>query len=255
MPALLCQTLARALIAPVESDLKTILDEYGWDSGEGLLISLARLVETLHEFNLGCVPPIGELGLDDARVVSNLGPGSLSAALEEIANGETEAVEFKSSLLLDLRKYRRDPRPPLHECRMDSLLFGVLKSICALANSSGGTLYVGVEDNGEICGLEDDFRLVDANAADYDRWNLFLRSQVESRFFDGRAVNSAFKTSRLTQDGKAFVQVQVVRRGELSFIKKQSGSGGCELYIRSGTRSIPIDYQDIQKHFEVVRKS
>ncbi|WP_443738829.1 AlbA family DNA-binding domain-containing protein [Treponema sp.] len=30
-----------------------------------------------------------------------------------------------------------------------------LKWICAFANTDGGTLYIGVDDNGNVCGVED----------------------------------------------------------------------------------------------------
>jgi len=255
MPALLCQTLALALVAPIECTLREILSEYGWDTGDGLLLSLAQLSETLGLFHLQSSPPIGERGLDDVRVLSSLGPGSLEVALQRISNGETEEVEFKSSLLLDLRRFRAEPGQVLNSYRLERLLIGVLKSIAALANSSGGTLYVGVEDNGDICGLTEDFTLADPQAADYDHWNLYLRQQVEARFFDGQAVNSAFRTARFEHQEKPFVEVQVAQRSELSFMRKQGAAGGAELYIRSGTRSIPIEYQNIQKHFKVYRTS
>lgn len=35
-----------------------------------------------------------------------------------------------------------------------------LKWICGYANANGGTLYIGIDDKGDICGIEDSKRLL-----------------------------------------------------------------------------------------------
>ncbi len=60
--------------------------------------------------------------------------------------GENERLEFKSTL-----------RKNLHTGQMDkNMSHAVLKTIVAYLNSNGGTLLVGVNDSGEIIGLEKD---------------------------------------------------------------------------------------------------
>jgi len=76
----------------------------------------------------------------------------LSAALEDdvrqqIAHGESATLEFKSTFRWDLR-----------ENRVNRSLEGVvLKTLAGYMNSHGGTLLIGVADNGEIVGLEHDY--------------------------------------------------------------------------------------------------
>lgn len=81
--------------------------------------------------------------------------GSLSDAdrteprvdVEDIVNqGETTTVEFKSTLRINLHTGEKDPRIEL----------AVLKTIAAFLNSSGGTLLIGVNDDGEPLGVEAD---------------------------------------------------------------------------------------------------
>ena len=36
-----------------------------------------------------------------------------------------------------------------------------LKWICGYANANGGTLYIGIDDKGDICGIEDSKRLLE----------------------------------------------------------------------------------------------
>jgi Uncharacterized conserved protein len=63
-----------------------------------------------------------------------------------VNNGENTTIEFKSTLRMNLHSGEKDPRMEL----------GVLKTIAAFLNSSGGTLVVGVADDGEPVGIEAD---------------------------------------------------------------------------------------------------
>ncbi|MFT2212351.1 helix-turn-helix domain-containing protein [Rhizobium giardinii] len=249
---LLCATAARALSSPVETTLQQILVEYELDSGEGLLLSIIKIQEVLAHFDIGCSPPIGTLGLEDPRVLSLNSKSAAEIALSEIQNGETAAVEFKSSLLFDWKKFEANPHLSADQCRLDALVHSVLKTTAAFANTDGGVLYVGVTDGGAICGLANDFLAVNPKRADYDGWEQFLRGQVESRFIDGKSVNPYIRTEEITVNDLKFIRVQVASRSELSFLKKAGEQ--CELYIRSGTRSVPIGYEDIQKHYQLIRK-
>lgn len=69
-------------------------------------------------------------------------------AHELIAAGESQGVEFKASLVWDYR--RQSANKDLYE--------PVMKNVAAFMNTTGGTLLIGVGDEGEILGLENDFR-------------------------------------------------------------------------------------------------
>lgn len=65
-----------------------------------------------------------------------------------IASGETDTVEFKSSL----RWGYKDEKP-----LPDQLQMAVLKEIFGFLNANGGTLFIGVSDDGLPLGLEKDY--------------------------------------------------------------------------------------------------
>jgi hypothetical protein len=76
----------------------------------------------------------------------------LSAALDDdlrgtIARGESASLEFKSTFRWDLRE----------GCINRSLETVVLKTLAGYLNSKGGTLLIGVADNGNIIGLDSDY--------------------------------------------------------------------------------------------------
>lgn len=80
---------------------------------------------------------------------------SLTAELEQdldalIAGGESERLEFKSSLRWDFKEQRTNR----------SLETVILKSLAGFLNGSGGTLLIGVADDGTILGLEQDYRVL-----------------------------------------------------------------------------------------------
>lgn len=250
--ALLCATAARALRAPTETTLRELLEEYALDTGAGLLASLAALQASLAAFSIDCSPRLGVGGLDDRRVLAAASSDSVGAVLEVVAGGERADVEFKTSMLLDVRRYRAEPGLPLSSYRLDALTQVVMKTIAAFCNSGGGTLFVGVEDDSSLFGMEEDFQLASAKRADFDGWDQFLRGQIESSFHEGRVVANYVKAAPFESAGKTFVRMLVGDRTDLTFLKKQGG--GSELFVRSGTRSIRIEYHEIEKHFSVARR-
>ncbi|NLX14245.1 MAG: hypothetical protein GXY44_11410 [Phycisphaerales bacterium] len=80
------------------------------------------------------------------------GEGRDVAATEEfelsaiIVNGESETVEFKSTLRTNLHTGSKDPRMEL----------AVLKTLAGFLNTNGGTLIVGVSDDGSPVGIQAD---------------------------------------------------------------------------------------------------
>jgi hypothetical protein len=86
-------------------------------------------------------------------------------AFDLIASGETGAIEFKSTLRTNLHTGERDPRMEM----------AVLKSIAGFLNAKGGTLVVGVADNGTPVGLEKD------GFADEDKMSLHLINLLKDR--------------------------------------------------------------------------
>ncbi len=71
---------------------------------------------------------------------------SLEETIEEIKKGESENQEFKSTLRINLHTNEPDKK----------IEHTTLKTITAFMNSKGGTLYLGVTDEGKILGIEKD---------------------------------------------------------------------------------------------------
>jgi predicted HTH transcriptional regulator len=67
-----------------------------------------------------------------------------------IKNGETEKVEFKSTLRYDF----------VHHGANKELSKVMARSISGFLNSDGGNLFIGIADNGEPIGIENDIKVL-----------------------------------------------------------------------------------------------
>ena len=84
---------------------------------------------------------------------------------EAIGRGESDSVEFKSTLRVNLHTHERDSR----------IEHAVLRTLAGFLNTSGGTLVVGVADDGTPVGLDVD------GFENEDKMALHLASIVNSR--------------------------------------------------------------------------
>ena len=77
-----------------------------------------------------------------------------STVTELIALGESQRVEFKSTARWNLYTGQVDKR-------MEHV---VTKTVCGFLNAEGGTLLIGVDDDGQLIGLSDDMKTLGAKA-------------------------------------------------------------------------------------------
>ena len=154
-----------------------------------------------------------------------------------IIDGETATVEFKSSLLWD---HRRD-------VKNTSLIDTVLKTIAAFMNSDGGTLYVGVSDNGKILGIGSDYACMGAKG-NWDMW-----SQVFANAFRkiGAEHGSDVRLTKIRLEGKDVAKFTVNKSQKPVYVDP---FGKAEFYMRVGTTSQPLNPKQtaeyIRKRFE-----
>ena len=94
--------------------------------------------------------------------------GSDDALMELISGGESDSVEFKSTLRVNLNTGEKDGR----------MEHAVLKTLAAFLNTGGGTLVIGVADDGTPVGIEKDLFQGE------DKMSLHLTNLVKARMGD-----------------------------------------------------------------------
>lgn len=159
---------------------------------------------------------------------------------DQIADGESDRLEFKSSARWNLRTAQKDDR-------MEQV---VAKSIAAFLNSAGGTLLIGVDDEGRMLGLANDFSTL--KAPDCDRFELWLRDLLHTRLDATAAALPSVDFLEITDEhvssgradadasGAHVCRVQVPASTEPVYLR---GKSGPELWVRVGnsSRGLAID--------------
>jgi hypothetical protein len=143
---------------------------------------------------------------------------------ELVALGESATLEFKSTFRWDTiqNKFNKD----LH--------FSVLKTIAAFLNSDGGTLIIGVDDNGAIYGLEKDLQTLAKGTLDVFEQTL-MNLVVENV---GAEFGTLIRPSFDKLDDHSVCVVEVSQASGPAYL---SGPKGKEFYIRVGNTSRALD--------------
>ena len=144
---------------------------------------------------------------------------------------ESPQLEYKSTFQWDVKQNRKN----------EDLRLSVLKTIAAFLNSEGGTLIIGVEDNGNVFGLEKDLSLL--SRGDLDQFEQTVINLVCDRI--GASFTQLLKTRFETIEGKDVCAINVKKSTKPVFLKSNKG---LEFYIRAGNTSRSLDIPDIYDH-------
>jgi len=136
-----------------------------------------------------------------------------------IESGESSKVEFKSSL-----------RYCLHQKKPDKKIeHASMKTIAAFINTDGGTLLIGVEDNKNILGLENDFNTLKKSNDKIDEFQKHIDNLIETYL-----SNSAFSFLEILfhefEEG-VVCEVQVKPNNKKHIILKNIADGGKEEFF------------------------
>ena len=137
-----------------------------------------------------------------------------------IAGGESDKLEFKSTIRTNLATGEVDKR-------MEK---AVLKTIVAFLNTDGGTLLIGVSDDGEICGADlDSFESL-------DKMNLHMTNMIASAIGNGFIPYINFKSIEF-EDGKYVIRVKCTPADKAVFLREGKNE---QFYVRSGPSSVEL---------------
>ena len=146
---------------------------------------------------------------------------------EIILSGESETVEFKSTLRYDIHQ-------KIINKKMEYI---IAKTIAAFMNCNGGNLLIGVDDNMNSLGLEDDFSTL--KKGDIDGFELQLIEVIKK--YIGREFSSHIKISFPTFDENQICHVKVSKSSTPIFTEFE---GREDFFVRSGCSSQPLSREE-----------
>ena len=169
-----------------------------------------------------------------AALASRLQPPAPSADLAElIRRGESDRLEFKSSARWNLHTQARD----------DRIEQVIAKTVAGFLNADGGTLLIGVNDNGEAVGLAADFAVV--KSPDPDRFELWLRDFLTQALGQNAAALPAIGFSAVDVAGASthICRVTCPSSPRPVYVRASKGPASTELWVRTGnsTRQLKVD--------------
>jgi hypothetical protein len=141
-----------------------------------------------------------------------------------IARGEGPHLEFKSTMRYDIRlsKFNRD------------LTKVIAKTVAGFLNSQGGTLLIGVEDNGNIFGITKDLETLSTQTNDY--YELTLRNALG--LYLGVEISAAISVKFVNTEAGVVTAVTAMGHHEPVFF--QDGESR-EFYVRDGNSTRPLN--------------
>lgn len=150
-----------------------------------------------------------------------------------IARGEGVQVEFKTTLRVNMHTGQPDAK----------MEHAVLKTLAAFMNSNGGSLFIGVNDDGEAVGLGND------NFPNEDKMALHLDNIIKARL--GAPVFACLKPAFADVGDQRVLAIECKPSKKPVFLKNGDGE---EFFIRAGASSpaLPASHthEYIQQRFK-----
>lgn len=170
--------------------------------------------------------PEGEISEDDQQI------------MKLIAEGESATVEFKSSARWDYRSGKQ-------ENFIEQI---IVKTVAAFLNTDGGTLLIGVNDDGDLLGLEPDLKTL-GKKRNLDGYELFLMNLLLKEF--GRDASSQIRCSFHEINNHAACRMLIRPSPKPRWVTEGNDE---KLYIRTGNATNHLKpseiYDYIRTHFE-----
>jgi hypothetical protein len=162
------------------------------------------------------------------------------ATIEDlISEGESDELEFKSTLRWDLAEGSVSRK-------MED---AIVKAVAAFANSHGGTLVIGVDDDGQTIGLQHDYNSL--GDADRDKFERHLHSLLYQNLGKSFVVTKV-KVRFHDVAGADVCQVDVAMGKEPVVVASKDKNGVVveKLYVRCGNSSQEIPLREMNAYIK-----
>ena len=150
--------------------------------------------------------------------------------MDLVAGGESQEVEFKAHAVVPSRDAKSRGGP--HDVGT------LVRAVAAMLNgATGGTILVGVEDDGAICGVEGEYPLADRGKPNWDGWQLRLANVLRTRLESGNAFLH-YGIERRRAGGHDVCLIRVRPSDEPVYVDKR-------LYVRTFNQTLEMVGPDL----------
>jgi len=166
---------------------------------------------------------------DDGHV-ADLDVESRVSIPELLTMGEGKQVEFKSSARWGYNKGDRD----------EVVEQAIVRTVAGFLNTRGGTLLIGVRDDGEPIGLEKDYKLTKGSRDGFENW---LTDLFEGSF--GKPPLAGLSVSFQAIDGNDVCRIDVEASSSPVFVKRGNDR---DLFVRFNNSTRLLNAEDVLQY-------
>ncbi len=150
-------------------------------------------------------------------------PVPVTTLSDLIAGGESNVTEFKSTARWNVHTRQRD----------EKLEHVIVKTVTGFMNAEGGTLLIGVADDGAVVGLDEDYSTI--GKGNRDGYQLFLTQLIDTNV--SGPASALVRVSFHHVLGKDVCRVDVAATGKPAFAKPLGGKSHNEFWVRIGNQT------------------
>jgi hypothetical protein len=162
-------------------------------------------------------------------------PKEAGTTIEDlIAQGENEQLEYKSSMRWDYKEQKATKIPQK----------AVAKTMAAFMNSSGGTLLIGLKDEGEVLGIEQDLTTL-KDKPNLDGFGLAFTQVLGNYLGMDRAALVELTFAEI--EGKTLAVASCPASGQPVFIEDGNEA---EFWVRVGNSSRPLNVLETSQYIQ-----
>lgn len=176
---------------------------------------------------------IDQLGEYVSRAIAHTANNGKVNIKDLISQGENEQIEFKSSIRWDYKKGGVNKEIQLV----------IAKSIAGMLNYHGGTLLVGVADNGTVLGIEQD--LVGLRKPDLDGFRLIL-TEIVRNYLGLEHMEYVHVRFEIINEKRICV-ISIEASDKPVFL---SLNGTSEFWVRTGNSTRQLDVKEATKYIQ-----
>src|SRR5262249_27697854 len=159
-----------------------------------------------------------------------------ASILDLIAAGESQTLEFKSAARWNIHAGSPDKK----------IEHAITKTVCAFLNAEGGTLLIGVDDDGHVLGLENDWQSL-GSKGNRDGYELYLRQLLVNSLSTQTAGVVRIRFEAV--NGRDVCVVSVAASGRPVFAKAVDGAQShSEFWVRIGNASRQLHGDDMMEY-------
>lgn len=235
---------------PQERTLDQLFDAIELEAGTPLLTKLAVVDRVLRDCGIEIHPKLQDEPQDGIFLLRQAKSDSQSetALLGQISNLESGSQELKSTYWCDFKRLSKQSNATSEELRSEQVKQSALKSVAGFLTTGGGTLFIGVDDEGKILGLQADLQILSPKRRNVDQLINNIKTDISERFQEGNSINDYVKINAMRIKGKQILKLEIASRRKLSYIKNSDAD--YQLFRRQDNRTTEVKIYELEEFQE-----